>query len=98
MNFLFKMAQGYNDIIKCKPRNNFIIVKVNQKNTEQLSYLFCTKIHYLHDKAKGCFDHHLIIYNKDRLIFKVWLPNSEKDSEFNNVEQALESVGMVVQK
>jgi hypothetical protein len=89
------------DIIECKNPDGFII-RIKQKNTEQPSYLFCTKVHYMHDRGEDemfgkTFDHHLMIYQDKKLIFKVWLPNSEKDKEFSNAKKALESVGMEVQ-
>jgi len=86
------------DHIKCSPYSDFIIIKIKQPNTEQPSYLFCNKIEYMHDKDKNYFDHHIMIYRGDKLIFKVWLPNSEKDKEFKSAKEALESVGMEIQK
>ena len=72
-------------------------VLISQKNTEQSSRLFnCTRIEYLHDRNENYFDHHLMFYNGKKLIFKVWLKNSQKDKEFKNVKEALESVGMKV--
>lgn len=89
------------DVIECNAHSDFIIVRIKQKNTEQPSYLFCTKIHYMHDRDfhemfGKTFDHHLMIYNGKKLIFKVWLPNSEKDKKFKNAKEALKSVGMEI--
>ena len=96
------MAAKFNkDIIECNSHSDFIIVTIKQKNTEQPSYLFCTKIYYMHDRGYHemfgkTFDHHLMFYNGKKLIFKVWLPNSEKDKKFKNAKEALKSVGMEV--
>lgn len=96
------MAKNLNkDIIECNA-NGHLIIRIKQKNTEQSSYLFCTKIHYLHHRDKDrmfgkTFDHHLMIYYGKNLIFKVWLPNSEKDKEFRNLKEAIKSVGMELQ-
>ena len=77
-------------------------ILISQKNTEQTNRLFnCTRIEYWHDrdfhkKFGKTFDHHLMFYNGKKLIFKVWLKNSQKDKEFKNVKEALESVGMKI--
>jgi hypothetical protein len=97
------MASSNKDYIECGPKSNFIIVRIKQKNTEQPSYLFCTKIYYMHDRGfhkmfGKTFDHHIMVYNGKKLIFKVWLPNSEKDKEFKSLKEALESVGMEISK
>lgn len=86
------------DIIETRKSDDFIIVKIKQPNTEQPSFLFCDKIEYLHnrDRNKSFFDHHLMIYRGDKLIFKVWLPNLTRDKEFNDVREALKSVGMEI--
>ena len=77
-----------------------IILRIKQQNTEQSSYLFCDKIEYWHDKidSKHFFDHHLMIWNNNNLIFKVWLPNEAKDKEFKDVKEALKSVGMEINR
>jgi len=85
------------DLMETDARSDFIIVRIKQKNTEEPSCLFCTRIYYMHDRdqfPKGSFDHHIMIYRGETLIFKVWLPNSSKDKEFKGVKEALESVGM----
>lgn len=94
-------GKTHRDVMQCNKHSDFIIIRIKQKNTEQSSYLFCTKIHYLHSRDYHemfgkTFDHHIMIYNGDKLIFKVWLPNSTKDKEFKNVKEALKSVGMEV--
>ena len=73
-----------------------IILRIKQKNTEQPSYLFCDRVEYLHNKQKDFFDHHLMVYNKGNLIFKVWLPNNRGDKEFKNINEALKSVGIIL--
>jgi len=90
------------DSIECDSSSNFIIVTIKQKNTEDPSCLFCTKIYYMHDRGYHkmfgkTFDHHLMFYNGKKLIFKVWLLNSEKDKKFKNAKEALKSVGMEIQ-
>jgi len=93
------VAKFNKDIIECNAHSDFVIVTIKQKNTEQPSYLFCTKIYYMHDRdqfPRGSFDHHLMLYNGKKLIFKVWLPNENGDKEFRDVKEALKSVGMEV--
>ena len=50
----------------------------------------------MHDKDGDCFDHHLMFYLGDALIFKVWLKNSAKDKPFENIKKALASVRMKI--
>jgi hypothetical protein len=95
------IGKSNQDIIECNANSDSIIVTIKQKNTEQPSYLFCTRIYYMHDRRfhemfGKTFDHHLMFCNGKKLIFKVWLPNSEKDKKFKNVKEALKSVGMEV--
>jgi hypothetical protein len=73
-----------------------LMVLVKQKNTMESSLIFCDKVEYLHYKEKGIFDHHIMIYKKGDLIFKVWLPNESKDKEFKDIHEALKSVGMQI--
>ena len=88
------------DVIKANSLSNSLIIGINQENTEQPSYLFCTKVQYLHERSKKLsttfFDHHIMIYYGKNLIFKVWLPNEDDDPEFKDVKEALASVGMEV--
>lgn len=87
------------DIIETRKSSEIIIVRIKQPNTEQPSYLFCDKIWYMHDHdqfPRGSFDHHLMIYRGNKLIFKVWLPNESKNDEFKDVKEALKSVGMEI--
>ncbi|MEK6860280.1 MAG: hypothetical protein AABX54_05705 [Nanoarchaeota archaeon] len=76
-----------------------MIVNLKQKHTTEPSYLFCDKVWYMHDKDpndKEFFDHHLMFYNKGDLIFKIWLPNKNKDKEFRDIHEVLKSVGMQI--
>lgn len=73
-----------------------MIVSVKQRNTTEPSYIFCDKVEYLHYKEKDIFDHHIMIYKKDDLIFKVWLPNESGNKEFKDIYEALKSVGMKI--
>lgn len=73
-----------------------MMIVVKQKNTMEPSLIFCDKVEYMHDKVKDIFDHHIMIYKDDNLIFKIWLPNETKDKEFRDVHQALKSVGMEI--
>ena len=82
------------DILETSKNSDFIIVTLKQSNTEQDSYLFADKIEYIHDRDKNYFDHHLMIYRGEKLIFKVWLPNGARDREFRGVKEALKSVKM----
>ncbi|MEK6887130.1 MAG: hypothetical protein AABW88_04840 [Nanoarchaeota archaeon] len=69
-----------------------------QKGTSNMSMLFCNRIEYWHKRGKfdkhPYFDHHLMFLINDKLIFKVWLKNKPKDKEFNDIDDALDSVGM----
>lgn len=80
-------------------------VVLKHKGVSENSRIFCDKIEYLHERGnreylKGdCmpfFDHHLMFYNKKDLIFKVWLPNGDKDKEFKDIYEAIKSVGIKV--
>ncbi|VVB79066.1 Uncharacterised protein [uncultured archaeon] len=72
--------------------------QIKMPNTEEPSRIFCDKIEYLHNRGKmgfsEIFDHHLMFWQGKKLVFKVWLPNSEKDREFNDIDEAMASVGM----
>lgn len=81
------------DIIKVR---EYMIINLKQKNTMEPSKLFCDKVQYLHNKEKDRFDHHLMFYVKDRLVFKIWLPNHPKDNEFRDIHEALKNVGMYI--
>ena len=80
------------------------ICRLKHKGTIESSLIFCDKIEYLHDKSEEdrfgdiIFDHHLMFYNKKKLIFKVYLPNEKNDKEFSDVFEALESVGIKVNR
>ena len=84
------------DIIETRKSEDRIIISIKQSNTEQESYLFCDKIEYMHDRDNNFFDHHLMIYLGEKLIFKVWLPNGADSKEFRGVKEALKSVKMEV--
>ncbi len=79
-----------------KKKSDNFIVNIEQKNTTERSAIFCDEIEYMHDKVKDLFDHHIMIYNKGDLIFKVWLPNEPEDKQFANLKEALKSVGMEI--
>lgn len=85
------------DEVKSKDLN----ILIKHKGVAETSRLFCDKIKYIHDKGYSrhfksyIFDHHLMFYLKNKLVFKVWLPNKKKDKEFKDVFEALESVGIV---
>jgi len=80
--------------------SDFIVCKIKHKGIDEPSAIFCTKIEYMHDINKKdkdfgfVFDHHLMFWNKDLLVFKVWLPNGEKDKEFKDVFEAMDSCGI----
>jgi len=67
---------------------------------EELSRIFCDRVEYVHDrgtfKGKPIFDHHLMFWLEDKLVFKVWLLNRNGDKEYDGVEKALETVGITV--
>jgi len=71
-------------------------VLIKHKGVQEKSMIFCDRIKYMHDRGtfrgENTFDHHLMFYNKGKLVFKVWLKNREKDKEFKDIEKAMESV------
>lgn len=77
---------------------DFINCKIEHKGTEEPSGIFCDKIEYMHDKDKvgfsEMFDHHLMFWKGDFLVFKVWLPNGKNDKEFEDIFEAMESCGI----
>ncbi|MCX6706713.1 MAG: hypothetical protein NT001_01070 [Candidatus Woesearchaeota archaeon] len=70
---------------------------IGHKNTEEQSRIFCDRIEYVHDRGKfmgkPVFDHHLMFWNKGKLIFKVWLKHNK---EYKNINEALKDVGIEV--
>lgn len=81
------------DLIK-SPDCNCLI---EHKGTEpgESSIIFCDKIEYMHDRGKmgfsEIFDHHLMFWLGKKLVFKVYLPNSESDKEFKDIFEAMKS-------
>ena len=71
-------------------------VLVEQKGANEKSQIFCDKIEYIHNKDGPIFDHHLMFWNNGKLVFKIWLPNEEKDREFKDIYEALKNVGISV--
>jgi hypothetical protein len=97
---LIKPRKGYvmftnkprveNDLIEAE----FFNCQIKHKGVEEPSRIFCDKIEYMHNKARGSFDHHLMFWFRGELVFKVWLPNESKDKEFKNIFEAMKSVGI----
>lgn len=77
-------------------RGDCLLVRIKQKNTTEPSLIFCDKIEYMHIKKGEFFDHHLMFFYKNQLIFKIWLPNEPEDKEFKDIFEALKSVEMDV--
>ena len=73
-------------------------VLIEHRGVNERSKIFCDKIGYMHDRREfegiPAFDHHLMFYNDEKLVFKVWLKNDSKAKEFKNVNDALKSVGI----
>ncbi len=65
---------------------------ISHKGTSEKSRIFCDKIEYIHDRKGRIFDHHLMFWNNNKLVFKVWL---KSDKEFKNIKEALKSVGIL---
>ena len=55
-------------------------------------------MHYrdYHPMFGKTFDHHLMFWKGKELVFKIWLPNDNRDKEFKDVNEALRSVGMEI--
>lgn len=71
-------------------------VFIKHKNTEADSLLFgCNKIEYLYNIQDGYIDHHLLFFDKGKLIFKVWLGTKKK---YKDVNKALKDVDIKVKK
>ena len=71
---------------------------IKHKGISEKSRIFCDKIVYMHDRdaEEDTFDHHLMFYLRGELIFKVWLKNKSSDMAFNDIDEALESVDILV--
>lgn len=72
---------------------------IEHKGIEEPSIIFCDKIEYRHIRGEQemfgkTFDHHLMFWKEKDLVFKVYLPNEEKDKEFSDIFKALKSVGI----
>ena len=68
-------------------------VLINHKGTSEKSRIFCDKIEYIHNRKGKIFDHHLMFWNNNKLVFKVWL---KSDKEFNDIKEALENVDIKI--
>lgn len=82
---------------------SFLDAHIEMPNTEEPSRIFCDRIEYWHNRNENdkifddfIFDHHLMFWQGEQLVFKVWLPNGKRDKEFNNIDEALASVGIKV--
>jgi len=85
------------DIIKAK---NGLNVLLRHGKVAEPSRIFCDRIEYVHVhgtfRNKPIFDHHLMFWLKDKLVFKVWLPNGNKAKEYTGVEEALKESGFIL--
>lgn len=68
----------------------------DKKKFEEPYLVRADRIEYSHDKKKGFFDHHLLFYLKDELVFKVWLKNKPEDKEYKSINDAFKDVGINV--
>lgn len=91
---LFKPTK-MKDLIESK---NGLNVLIKHKGIVEDSRIFCDTIEYMHDRKGKIFDHHLMFWAKDELVFKIWLPNEAKDRTFKNINEALKSCGIRVIK
>jgi len=82
--------------MKDKIKNKHITLWFNckNKNLVQPSLINCDYLEYIHNKDENYFDHHLMFYFRGKLVFKMWLPNENKDKPFRDVKEALKSVGV----
>jgi hypothetical protein len=70
-------------------------VLIEHKNIEEPSRLFdCDRIEYLSHKVGEHFDHHLMFFRGNKLIYKVWLRNKPEDKPYKNIEEAMKDVGI----
>lgn len=91
---LFKPTK-MKDIIESR---NGLNVLIKHKGINEDSRIFCDKIEYMHDRKGKIFDHHLMFWLKDELVFKIWLPNESKDKQFKDINEALKNCGIRVIK
>lgn len=72
-------------------------VLIEQKNTECKSQIFCNKVEYMQDRGKfrgkPIFDHHLMFWDKKKLVFKIWL---KQNKEYKGIKEALKDVGVMI--
>ncbi len=73
---------------------------IKHKGVSEKSRIFCDKIEYMHnrDAEEDTFDHHLMFYLNGELVFKVWLKNKSGDIPFNDIDEALDSVDILVKE
>ncbi|HJX50794.1 hypothetical protein A3K73_05070 [Candidatus Pacearchaeota archaeon RBG_13_36_9] len=79
------------DIIK---NNSPVSLKIKNEYLIEPCFINCNRIEYIHNKQGDFFDHHLMFYLKDQLVFKMWLPNNPEDNPFKNIDKALDRVGV----
>jgi hypothetical protein len=70
--FVLKPRIG-NDIIESER----LICRIEHTGVEEPSRIFCDKVEYMHDRGDDkmfgrIFDHHIMAWNKNNLVFKVW--------------------------
>ena len=65
----------------------------DRKKFMQSHLIRADRIEYISNKQGEFFDHHLMFYFKEILIFKVWLPNKGKNKPFKNIVEALNKSG-----
>jgi hypothetical protein len=75
-----------------KKEGNLIAMLNHSLITEQPSYLFCDRIEYIYERKQNTFNHHLMFYKKQELIFKIWLPNKKEDRPYSCIGDALSSL------
>ena len=69
------------------------------EGVQEPSRIFCNKVEYIHNRGEfmgnAIFDHHLMFWQDDKLVFKVWLPNDLKVKEYEGVEDALKKIDFI---
>ena len=71
--------------------------RIDHKGVAEPSQIFCNKIEYIHDKLNDMsFEHCLNFWKRGEPVFRVLLPNSKNEGEFESINEALESCGVRV--
>lgn len=69
--------------MKCEKIKGIVWVGIPTNNSTETSKVFCDRIDF--------FENHLMLYNGDNLVFKVWLKDIKP-----TIKENIESCGLIV--